>query len=48
MRRLNRDPDRWVDSDMTRDEWLLLAQHNALLALAATAGVIVAVLWWTR
>lgn len=48
LRRLTRDPDRWADSDLTRDEWLLLARHNALLAIAATVGVIVLVLWWTR
>lgn len=45
MRRLNRDPDRWVDSDMTRDEWLLLARHNALLAAAVTALAVAVGVW---
>jgi hypothetical protein len=45
MRRLNRDPNRWVDSNMTRDEWLLLARHYALLAAAVTLLVIVVGVW---
>lgn len=45
MRRLNREPDRWVDSDMTRDEWLLLAKQRAILAAAVTLAVIVVGIW---
>lgn len=41
LRRLLRDPWRWVDSDTTRDEWLLLVKHNAILAVAFTVLVIV-------
>jgi hypothetical protein len=39
-RRLFRDPERWADADLTREEWLLLAKHRAALALAVTIFVI--------
>lgn len=41
MRRLTTDPDRWVDSDMQRDEWLLVARYRLLTAAAATFLVVV-------
>jgi hypothetical protein len=39
VRRLTRDPDRWVDSDRSRDEWLLRA-----MLVVAVLGFILGVL----
>ncbi len=44
--RLLRDPRRWVDSDMTRDELLLLAKHQAIFAVVFTVLVIVLAVFW--
>lgn len=39
-----RDPNRWVDSDMQRDETLLLARHYGCLFLAiAVLATVIAV-----
>lgn len=44
--RLARDPARWVDSDMTREELLLLAKHQAIFALVFTVLGIMLVVFW--
>ena len=45
LRKALRDPMRWVDADMQRDEWLLLARSYGAYALAiAFAATMVAVL----
>lgn len=43
MRRLTRDPDRWVDADMQRNDWLLVARYYGLLlaAVVLTAVTII-------
>ena len=33
------DPERWVDSDMQRDEWLLLFKQYGLLLLGIAAAI---------
>lgn len=35
------DPDRWVDADMQRDGWLLVAKYYAAAAVLITVLVIV-------
>lgn len=34
------DPDRWADSDLQRDGWLLVAKYYAIAAVIITALVI--------
>lgn len=41
MTSLWKDPERWVDSDMQKAEYLLLAKHMLMLAAAVTSGAIV-------
>lgn len=35
------DPDRWVDSDMQRNEWLRWARRQVLWAVAILVAVVV-------
>lgn len=43
MRRLTRDPDRWVDSDMQRNDWLLVARQYVLMFAAAVVLTVVVI-----
>lgn len=41
MTSLWKDPERWVDSDMQKAEYLLMAKHLLMFAAALTSAVIV-------